>query len=140
MLKLKDLREGDYVLAEFEGRQEEGTVVELNNEDKEVCVETAVQQFWFKPENLSGIPLTEEELFKLGFTKEERDDNSVKYLRGPFRILVPVKSDFSHMEIWYREDHRKITQQLYVHELQHHYNQMTKVDLVRGERTHEPLL
>lgn len=128
MLKLKDLHEGDHVIAHYEGQQLRGIVTGLNREDGEVGV-TDVQEFWFKPEDLSGIPLNDEELTKLGFQKEEREDGSVKYLKGPFRILTPVKGNFTHVQIWYREDRRDITSQLYVHELQHHYHQMTKVEL-----------
>lgn len=132
MLKLKDLKEGDYILAEYEGQQIEGMVKGLHrDDDNEVCVETPVQEFWFKPEHLFGITLDEEQLFKLGFQKQEMENGAVKYLNGPFRILIAVKGDFSHMEIWYREDHRKLTSPIYVHELQHHYSQMTKVNLVK---------
>jgi hypothetical protein len=42
---------------------------------------------------------------------------------------VPRKDDFSHIEIWWREDHRNLHQHLHVHELQNHYYQMTKVEL-----------
>ncbi len=134
MLKLKNLKEGDYIMAEFEGQLMEGTVRGLHRDnDNEVCVETPVQEFWFHPEHLSGIPLTEQQLLLLGFHKQENEDNSVKYMKGPFRVVTPVKGDFSHMEMWYREDRRHITSLLDVHELQHHYHDMTKVDLVREE-------
>lgn len=135
MLKLKELKEGDYILAEYDGQKTEGVVRELHRDDEnEVCVETSVQQFWFKPEDLSGILLNEEQLLKLGFQRQEMGEGVVKYLHNAFRVLV-VNGDFSNLEIWYREDHRKLTSAIYVHEFQHHYSQMTKVNLVRERDT-----
>lgn len=129
MLKLSELQPGDIVMAEFEGQKMEGTVKELNKEDREVCVETSVQEFWFKPEDLYPIPLTEVQLLKLGFEKVENGDGSVKYKKDSFRVLVPNKGDFSDIEIWWREDRRHLRQSINVHELQNHYYQMTKVEL-----------
>ena len=129
MLKLSELQPGDIVMAEFEGQKVEGTVKELNREDKEVCVETAVQEFWFKPEHLFPIPLSEEQLLKLGFEKVENGDGSVKYKKDSIRVLLPNKGDFTHLDIWWREDRRHLRQSISVHELQNHYYQMTKVEL-----------
>ncbi|NII25671.1 hypothetical protein HB364_11290 [Pseudoflavitalea sp. X16] len=129
MLKLSELQPGDIVMAEYEGQLVEGTVKELNKEDKEVCVETAVQEFWFKPEHLFPIPLSEEQLLKLGFQKVESDNGSVKYKKDSFRILLPTQGNFNDLEIWWREDRRHLRQAIHVHELQNHYYQMTKVEL-----------
>jgi len=100
----------------------------LNREDKEVCVETDVQQFWFTPDHLFAIPLSDAQLTKLNFEKQEID-GTVKYMKGPFRIQLPKKDDFSEFEMWYREDKRHMKQPIAVHELQNHYYQMTKVEL-----------
>ena len=132
MIKMQELKIGDYVLADYEGENWEGLVKDLNFEDKEVCLETDVQDFWFKPEALSPIPLTDEQLLKLNFEKQENEDGSVKYLKGPFRVFLQNKNDFAKMEIWYREDRRHLTHAISVHELQNHYQQMTKVDLTRN--------
>lgn len=128
MIRFNELKPGDLVIAEYEGDRWEGVVKELNREEKEVCVETSVQEFWFTPEHLFPIPLSEAQLEKLGFTKSE-NGNGVKYMKDSFRIHLPVKNDFSNMEIWWREDRRHITQLISVHELQNHYYQMTKVEL-----------
>lgn len=130
MIKISDLKVGDIVYAEYEDQKYEGVVMELNHEDKEVCVETSVQEFWFAPDHLYPIPLNEEQLMKLGFTRHENPDGSVKYMKGSFRVLVPKKDDFSNIEIWWREDHRYLNRFISVHELQNHYLQMTKVELV----------
>lgn len=129
MIKFNELKVGDIVLAEFEGQKWEGVVKNLNREDKEVCVDTEVQEFWFKPNDLYPVTLNEEQLTKLGFQKVENGDGSVKYMKGAFRILLPKAGDFSNMEIWWREDRRHLHQPVFVHELQNHHYDMTKVEL-----------
>ena len=93
-----------------------------------MCVETSVQEFWFKPEHLFPIPLSDEQLNKLGFERVE-NGQAVKYMKDSFRILVPSKDDFSRLEMWWREDRRELNHPISVHELQNHYYQMTKVEL-----------
>ncbi len=129
MIKMQELQPGDIVMAEYEGQQWEGVVKDLNREDKEICVETSVQEFWFKPEDVYPILLDANELGKLGFEKHEQDDGSVKYSKESFRILLPRADDFSSFEIWWREDKRRLHAPIYVHELQNHHLQMTKVEL-----------
>jgi hypothetical protein len=131
MIKFHELKVGDIVLAEYEGQRSEGEVIGLDGEDKLVNVQTSVQDFWFSPDDLYPIALDEAQLEKFYFERQELPDGSVKYLKGPFRILLSRKGDFSHFEMWYREDRRHISQPLNVHNLQNHYNQMTKVELVR---------
>ena len=129
MIKLSELRPGDIVMAEYEGQRWEGVVKELNREDKEICVETSVQEFWFTPEHVFPILLDEKQLLKLGFEKKENEDGSVKYSKESFRILVPEKGNFNNIEIWWREDKRRLYTAIYVHELQNHHLAMTKVEL-----------
>jgi len=131
MIKFHELKVGDIVLTEYDGRRSEGEVIELNGEDKEVCVQTSVQEFWFTPDQLFPIPLDEEQMAMFHFERQELPGGEVKYLKGPFRILLSEKGNFSHFEMWYREDRRHIKQPIMVHELQNHYRQMTKVELVR---------
>ena len=128
MIRLNEIQQGDLVIAEYDGDTWEGVVKEINNEDKEVCVETSVQEFWFKPEHLFPIPLSDEQLNKLGFERVE-NGQAVKYMKDSFRILVPSKDDFSRLEMWWREDRRERNHPISVHELQNHYDQMTKVEL-----------
>jgi len=128
MIKFSELKPGDLVLADYEDKQSEGIVKELNREDKEVCVETDVQQFWFTPDHLFPILLSDEHLQKLHFEKQDNGD-TIKYMKGAFRIQLSKDKGFSDFEIWYREDRRHIKQPLAVHELQNHYYQMTKVEL-----------
>ena len=131
MIKFNEIKAGDIVMAEFEGQRSEGQVTELNHEDKEVCVETEVQEFWFTPDQLFPIPLDDDQLMKFHFERQVNGDQTVKYLKGPFRILLPQKGNFSNFEMWYREDRRHMGHPVTVHELQNHYYQMTKVELTR---------
>ncbi len=131
MIKFHEIQPGDIIRAEYEGILTEGIVSDLNREDKEVCVQNDVQEFWYTPDQLFPVPLDDNQLRKLHFEKHDNSDGSVKYMRGPFRILLPAKDEFSTFEIWYREDRRHMNHHISVHELQNHYYQMTKVELSR---------
>ncbi len=130
MIKFNEIRIGDLVLAEYEKKIWEGEVTRLNGDEKQVCVETDVQEFWFEPEHLFPIPLNEEQLLKLNFTKLQTQDGSAKYSKGAFRIIAE-DNDFSTLEMWYREDKRHHPDVHYVHQLQNHYFDMTKVHLTK---------
>lgn len=134
MIKFSDIKIGDYLLAEYDGKMWEGEVVRLNGDEKQVCVKTDVQDFWFSTDQLHPIPLNEDVLMKLSFTKQPSDDGSVKYLKGSFRIVTPNAGDFSKMEMWYREDRRHNPDVHFVHQLQNQYHDMTKIHL-----TSEPM-
>ncbi len=129
MIKFTDLKQGDYVLAESDGQAWQGEVTDFNNDEKEICVYTGVQELWFMKENIFPIPLDEEQLFKLKFSKQVNGDGTVKYLKGAFRIQTPEQDNFSNFEMWYRDEKRVIQHHIAVHELQHHYEAMTKVHL-----------
>jgi hypothetical protein len=131
MIKFNEIKIGDYVMGEFEGKMWEGEVVRLNNEDRQVCVETDVQEFWFEPEHLYPITLSDEALRKLSFEREEMEDGTVKYKKGSFRLVIPQKDDFSGIDIWYREDRRHHPDIHYIHQLQNAHLQMTKIHLTR---------
>ncbi|MEO5890189.1 MAG: hypothetical protein ABIQ31_08050 [Ferruginibacter sp.] len=129
MIKFKDIKVGDYLMADNDGDLLQGEVTNLNGDEKQVCVDTGTQEFWFEIDQLSAIPLDEEQLFKLKFSKEDNENGTVKYLKGAFRILLASPGDFSKMEIWYRDERRHILQPLSVHQLQNHFYDMTKVPL-----------
>ncbi|MFI5123699.1 MAG: hypothetical protein ACHQDF_00155 [Chitinophagales bacterium] len=131
MIKFHEVKSGDLVQVDYEGQRFEGEVLELDHEDKLVRVLNGEQEFWYSPADLYPIPLDDDQLQKLQFTREQNGDKSIKYLRGPFRILLPEKDHFSDFEIWYREDRRHINHPIGVHELQNYYHQMTKVGLNR---------
>ena len=131
MIQFHELRMGDLVLVEYNGQRMEGEIIGLNGDEKEIDVQTSAQDFWYKPENLYGIALDEHQLLQFGFERQTMPDGKIKYLKGPFRILLSQNGNFGNFEMWYREDRRHITRQLSVHELQNHYHQMTKVNLAR---------
>jgi len=137
MIQFHELRMGDIVLVEFDGRKTEGEVIGLNGADREIQVRTGDdQEFWYTPNDLYPIALDEGQLMQFGFERQELPDGKIKYLKGPFRILLSQKGNFSDFEMWYREDRRHITQPLSVHGLQNHFHQMTKIDLNREVHTH----
>ena len=129
MIKFQEIKIGDYVIADFAGDKRPGEVTELNRDDKQVCVDIGVQEFWYDTSHLLPIPVDEKELRKLSFHKKENDDGSVKYIKGAFRIFLPEKHNFSKIEIKYRDEKRIIGQPLSVHQLQNHFYEMTKVHL-----------
>jgi hypothetical protein len=129
MIKFSDLKQGDYVLAESDGQAFRGEVTDFNSDEKEIAVNNGVQEFYFKSEDLYPIPLDEEELLKLKFTKQVNPDGTVKYLKGAFRIQTPEQDNFSNFEVWYRDERRVIQHHIALHILQNHYLAMTKVHL-----------
>lgn len=130
MIKFQDIKIGDFVQAEFEGKRWDGEVIGLQKDQHLVQVLTDVQDFWFEPEHLFPIPLTIQALLNLNFKPSMAEDGSVKYMKGAFRLVTPtVHDDFSHFEMWYREDKRHNPHVHYVHELQNQYYDMTKVHL-----------
>ncbi len=129
MIIFQELKTRDYVLAEYDGKITQGEVTNFNRDEKEICVNNGVQDFWFKAEQLNPLPLDDEQLTKLNFQREQNEDGSVKYLKGAFRILLPSANDFSRFEIWYRDEKRQVMQPIGVHTLQNHYLEMTKVHL-----------
>lgn len=89
MIRFQDIKEGDIIQTDFGGQRFEGVVTDLNLEDKQVCVHNGDEEAWFEPNDLYPIPVNDQQLHKLGFEKQENGDHSVKYSRGPFRILIP---------------------------------------------------
>ncbi|MER3464541.1 MAG: hypothetical protein C4329_09185 [Chitinophagaceae bacterium] len=128
MVKISDLKEGDVVRVLEEGVEREGVVVSTSKEENMACINNGIQDFWYTPEQIVPIPLTEAQLLNLGFEKETSDDG-IKYKKGPFRVLVHDPGNYTNLEVWYREDRRHFGHPIYVHELQNHYLQMTKVPL-----------
>lgn len=128
MLKIGKLRSGDVIMVDDEGIMREGTVVSTSQEENQALVNNGVQEFWYSPEEMHAVPLDENQLLRLGFTKEE-SEGSVKYKKDSFRLVTPIKGDFSNVEMWWREDRRHFSFPLGVHELQNLHLDMTKVHL-----------
>lgn len=133
MIKFNEIKVGDFLIADNDGDKRPGEVTNLNHNEKQVCVDTGVQEFWFETEQLSAIPLDDEQLMRLKFSKHENDDGSVKYMKGAFRMLLPHKDDFSKFDIWYRDEKRHVLHSISLHQLQNHFYEMTKVHLTAEE-------
>ena len=131
MVKITELKEGDVVKVIDSGDERIGTVVEISRDENMANINNGVQEFWYNQEDIIPVPLTEDQLINtLGFEKEEAEDG-IKYNKGPFRVVVHDPGNYTNLDVWYREDHRHFNHPLYVHELQNHYLQMTKVYLER---------
>ncbi|MBS1929447.1 MAG: hypothetical protein JST95_12710 [Bacteroidetes bacterium] len=131
MIKFSELKNGDFVYADNDGDRKRGVITDLNGDEKQVCVDTG-QAFWYEREQLFPIPVSEEELLGLKFSKQVNEDGSVKYLKGAFRILISRPGDFSKMEVWYRDEKRFVSHEIGVHNLQNHFLEMTKVPLTEA--------
>ena len=129
MIKFQELKVGDYIFANNDGDERRGEVTNLNGDEKQVCVDTGTQGFWYETDQLRPIDITEEELLHLKFHKMQQDDGTIKYMKGAFRMLIPAEADFSRMEIWYRDEQRHIPSPISLHNLQNHFYEMTKVYL-----------
>jgi hypothetical protein len=131
MIKISDLKEGDIVNILDDGAEREGIVADVDREENKACIDNGIQEFWYGPEQLHPLPMTDERLVNLlGFEKEEGEEG-VKYKKGAFRVLVKDPGNYTQLDIWYREEHRQFNHAIYLHELQNHHLQMTKVPLER---------
>jgi hypothetical protein len=129
MVKITEYKEGDVVHVIDAGVERVGVVTDITREDKMVCVDNGIQEFWYPVDEIIPVPLTEDQLLNtLGFEKEETLEGN-KYKKGPFRVVVHDPGNYTNLEVWYREDHRHFNHAIYVHELQNHHLQMTKVPL-----------
>ena len=114
------------------GDERIGTVVEISRDENMANINNGVQEFWYSPEDIIPIPLTDEQLIHtLGFEKEDTAEGT-KYKKGPFRVVVHDPGNYTSLDIWYREDRRHFNHPLYLHELQNHHLEMTKVQLERA--------
>lgn len=134
MLKVNELKVSDLVMAEYDGNQKEGEVINVDTVDHKALIVTEDdREFWYEEKSITAIMLDEMQLTKLGFTKQPNDDGTVKYMKGAFRVLLHHANDFTTFEMWYREDTRLIRQAIFVHDFQNKYYEMTKVHLTKGE-------
>ena len=129
MLKFNELREGNYVFAENDGDSRRGEITELNTDEKQVCVDNGVQNFWYETNQLAPVAITEVELNGFKFNKEKMEDGSIKYSKGAFRMMIPKDGDFSAFELWYKDETRHVPYNMPVHILQNHFYEMTKMYL-----------
>lgn len=131
MIKISDLKEGDVVKVLDEGVERDGVVSEVSREEKQACINNGIQEFWYNPEEIVPVPMSEERLIHvLGFEKEDTGEGT-KFKKGAFRLLVKDPGNYTDIDLWYREDHRHFNHPIYLHQLQNLHLQMTKVPLER---------
>jgi hypothetical protein len=128
MLKINELKSGDVIMVNDDGVMREGKVVSTSLEENQALVNNGIQDFWYSPEDMTPVNLSEEHLMRFGFTKEELD-GGVKYKKDSFRLLTPKKGDFSNVEMWWREDRRHFGMPIGVHHFQNLFMDMTKIHL-----------
>src|SRR5262245_1319508 len=98
MLKIGNLKAGDIISVNDEGVVREGTVVSISHEENQALVDNGVQEFWYSPEEMTALPLNEDQLMKFGFSKEDME-GAVKYKKDSFRLVTPKRGDFSNIEM-----------------------------------------
>ncbi len=131
MIKISDLKQGDIVKVLDEGAEREGVVTDVDREENQAEIDNGIQEFWYTPEQIVPLPMTEERLIHLlGFEKEDTPEGA-KFKKGAFRMLVKDPGNYTQLDIWYREDHRHFNHSIYLHELQNLHLDMTKVHLER---------
>ena len=128
MLKIGELKQGDIIQVNDDGVMREGTVIRISHEENQALVDNGIQEFWYSPEDMKPIPVDENQLNSLGFTKES-SNGVIKYKKDSFRLVIPKEGDFSHIEMWWREDRRHFNFPIGVHQLQNLHHDMTKVPL-----------
>ena len=129
MIRLNQIKKGDYFIASNEGDEKIGEVVDLDYFNKQVCIDEGVQNFWYDFNQLIAIPISDSVLENLKFTKIFNEDGTVKYSKGAFRMLILSPGDFSKIKLWYRDEYRLIMDTISVHQLQNHFYEMTKMRL-----------
>lgn len=132
MVNIADLKEGD-VLHVLDGDVErEGVVCGVSKEERLVCVDNGIQEFWYPFEDIRPVPFTAQRLVDVfGFEKDDTPEGE-KFKKGAFRVLVHDPGNNTNLDIWYREDHRHFDHPIYLHELQNLHLEMTKVPLERA--------
>lgn len=130
MVPIRDLQVGDWVRVLVDGSDLEGQVEELTLE--QVCVRTFGDElFWYEPQAIFPLPLTEERLLRLGFSKSSDPGLNGKgqaYTHGPFVLKYPQAGDSGIILLQYAGDpNREFHEGLTVSQLQNHYHSMTKI-------------
>ena len=131
MVKISELKEGDIVQVLDGGTERLGRVVAVSREESMANIDNGIQEFWYPLDQIVPVPITETHLIEtLGFEREDTAEGT-KYKKGPFRLLVHDPGNYTNLDLWYREDRRHFNHPLYLHELQNHHLDMTKVHLER---------
>jgi len=72
MIKFHEIKMGDYLMGDYEGKMWKGEVINLNGDEKQVCLATEVQDFWFETNDLYPIPISDEAMKDLKFVTRHK--------------------------------------------------------------------
>lgn len=131
MIKFSEIKEGDIVNARFEDSVKIGRVVRADRGEKKLLVAHGDQELWYNLEDVSSIPLSADILKSLGFLPSADPaltGNGQAYIRGPFVVRYPA-NDSGSMLLSFRDEHRKISSSIGLHQFQNHFQAMTNVSL-----------
>ncbi|RAJ02219.1 hypothetical protein LX64_03228 [Chitinophaga skermanii] len=130
MIQLNEVKVGDWVLARYEEQLKEGTVTQVDHELRQACLQQGDAEYWYSPEDLSPIPLNEEQLVRLQFQRDDSGgDAGRKYVRGPFSVVMYDAPHHPLLSLHYRDETRNLNEPIMVHQLQNHYHGMTNWQL-----------
>lgn len=128
-MKLTEVKEGDIVVADFEGQKRVGDVLEVSRGDKKALVAHGENEFWYDMADIYAVPLDHEILEELGFKKAEDQSGGLSYERGPFTLQYVASENDRYNLLHYRDETRHVHNMQYLHQLQHHYKGMTNFEL-----------
>jgi hypothetical protein len=128
MIRLTEVKEGDIVIADFEGQKRVGDVLEVSRGDKKALVAHGENEFWYDMVHIYAVPLEPEILDELGFRKVD-SPNGLIYERGPFTLQYVATDTENYNLLHYRDETRHVHNMQYLHQLQHHYKAMTNHEL-----------
>jgi hypothetical protein len=129
MIKLTEVKEGDIVIADFEGQKRVGDVLEVSKGDKKALVAHGENEFWYDMTHIYAVPLEPEILAELGFKRTDDQSNGLSYARGPFTLQYITTEKDTYNLLHYRDETRHVHNMQYLHQLQHHYKGMTNHEL-----------
>ncbi|PWT95711.1 MAG: hypothetical protein C5B52_17190 [Bacteroidetes bacterium] len=128
MIKLSEIKVGDIVNARFEDVVNTGEVLQVDREEKKALVTHGDTEYWYDINDLSAVSFSIDTLGQMGFRKSEDpslNGTGLAYIKGPFIVRFPDKTNTKHMVLTYRDEHRDLNGDLFVHQFQNHYHSMT---------------
>ncbi|WP_336517453.1 hypothetical protein [Pollutibacter soli] len=130
MIKINEVKEGDIVMADYEGQMTTGDVTEVSVGTQTAKVAHGDQEYWYDIGDLFAVPITDERLKELGFLAVPVGENgAVRYERGPFSVEFLKNNTEEYSELHYRDETRHVHDLEYMHQLQNHYHAMTNFHL-----------
>lgn len=129
MIPMHEVSLGNWLQINLDGQLLVGRVERKSVE--RIGVATEAELGWYFPQEVFAIPLTEDWLYYFNFqdsTDSELNGSGRAYTHGPFLLHYPDKGNNAHIILSCHGVHdEEFHKPLFVHELQNHYHEMTKV-------------